>query len=226
MQIKSTEYTVVHKKHSTLAINQVLRKTYLLLSSTLVCSALVAKITLAGYLPFPSPTLTLVGMFGLLFLSQALSKGKWGLFGVFAFTGFMGYVLAPLLYFYLNNFSNGGELVVTALGGTGAIFLSLSLYALITRKNFDYLGGFLFVAISVAFLASLITIFTNMPILQILVSCAFVLICSGLILFHTSQLIHGGERNYIVATISLYVALFNLFVSLLQILGAFGGRRS
>jgi modulator of FtsH protease len=160
-----------------------------------------------------------------MFLAQALRNSKWGLFATFAFTGFMGYAIAPLLKFYLQAYSNGNTLILTALGGTGVIFLALSLYTLITRKDFSYMGGFLFVAISVAFLASIASIFLNIQILPLLVSCAFVLISSGLILFQTSQIIHGGERNYIVATISLYVSLFNLFVSLLNILGIFAGNR-
>ena len=115
---------------------------------------------------------------------------------------------------------------MTSLGGTGVIFLGLSAYALTTRKDFSYMGGFLFVAITVAFLAGIANIFFNIPMLQLAVSGAFALISSALILFYTSQIIQGGERNYIMATISLYVALLNLFVSLLNILGAFGGKRN
>ena len=223
MQINNSQYTVVSQKASFL--NQVLCKTYFLLSLTLLFSALIAFVTLSGLLPFPSPGLSLIGMFGFMFLAQSLRNSKWGLLGVFAFTGFMGYVLTPILKLYLTTFSNGGSLIVTALGGTGVIFLSLSLYSLITKKDFSYMAGLLFVAISLAFLASIAGIFLNIPFLQILVSCAFVLISSGLILFQTSQIIHGGEKNYIMATISLYVSLFNLFISLLNILGFFAGRR-
>lgn len=225
MQLNNSEYVVVNRKENSFAINQVLRKTYGLLSLTLLFSALLSWATLNGYLPMASPGFTILGMFGFMFLAQALRNSKWGLFGVFAFTGFMGYTLAPLLSFYLHTFSNGGRLVVTALGGTGIIFVALSLYSLVTRKDFSYLGGFLFVAITVAFLGSVASIFFNTPLFQTLISCTFVLISSGLILFQTSQIIHGGERNYIMATISLYVSIFNLFVSLLQILGIYGGRR-
>jgi modulator of FtsH protease len=225
MRFDNPEYVVLHKKSSSLAINQVLRKTYLLLSMTILFSAFISALVLNGYLPFASPAITLIGMFGLMFLAQALSKSKWGLFAVFGFTGFMGYALAPLLGYYIRFYDNGGQLIITALGGTGTIFLALSLYALITRKNFSYLGGFLFVAITVACLASIASIFLSMPILPVLVSAAFVLISSGLILFQTSQIIYGGEQNYIMATISLYVSLFNLFTSLLNILGFFGGNR-
>ena len=226
MQFENTEYVVVDKKETALTHSQILRKTYFLLSLTLLFSATTAFITMSGLLPMPTPGITIIGMFGLLFLAQALRNSKWGLSAVFAFTGFMGYALAPLLTVYLHTFSNGGTLVLTALGGTGFIFLTLSLYVLITRKDFIYLGGFLFVAIAAAFIASVVSIFLQLPILSVLVSCAFIVISSGLILFQTSQIINGGERNYIMATISLYVSLFNLFVSLLNILGFFGGKRS
>ena len=223
MQFRNSEYVV--KNDSSLTVNQVLRKTYFLLSLTLFFSAFVALATMAGFLPYAGPGLTLIGMFGLLFLAQGLHKSRWGLFAVFAFTGFMGYVLAPLLTTYLQGYTNGGALIATALGGTGTIFISLSLYTVISRKDFSYMGGFLFAAIVAAFLASIASIFLSIPILPILVSAAFVLISSGLILFRTSQIIHGGERSYIMATISLYVSLFNIFISLLSILGFFAGSR-
>jgi modulator of FtsH protease len=226
MQIENTEYVVISKKEAVLTSNQVLRKTYCLLSLTLLFSAVIATVTMAGFLPMPGLGLTIIGMFGFMFLAQSLRNSKWGLSAVFAFTGFMGYTLAPILQAYLHTFTNGGTLIITALGGPGIIFLALSLYTLITRKDFSYLGGFLFVAISVAFLASIASIFLNLSILPVLVSCAFILISSGLILFQTSQIIYGGERNYIMATISLYVSLFNLFISLLNVLSFFGGRRN
>lgn len=225
MQFKNPEYAVLAKKEMAITVNQVLRKTYFLLSLTILFSAFTACVTIAGYLPYPGPIVTLIGMFGMMFLAQGLSKSKWGLFGIFAFTGFMGYALAPLLASYLQLYNNGIVLILTALGGTGVIFLALSLYTLISRKDFSFLGGFLFAAITAAFLASVVSIFLNMPLLPVLVSCAFLLICSGLILFQTSQIIHGGETNYIMATISLYVSLFNLFISLLNILSFFGGNR-
>jgi modulator of FtsH protease len=218
-------YKVIGSNVGVVATNQVLRNTYFLLSLTLIFSALTAYLAMAAHVAYVSPILTIVGMFGLLFLTQMLRNSKLGLLAIFAFTGFMGYTLAPILNLYLHTYTNGASLVMTALGGTGAIFLSLSAYALITRKDFSYMGGFLFVAITVAFLASLAGLFLNIPLLQVLVSSAFILICSALILFHTSQLIYGGETNYIMATISLYVALFNLFISLLNVLSFFGGRR-
>lgn len=225
MQFENSEYVVLGRKAATLSVNQVLRKTYFLLSLTLLFSAFIALITMAGLLPYPGPMVTIIGMFGLMMLAQALRNSKWGLCMVFAFTGFMGYSLAPLLSWYLHAYSNGGVLITAALGGTGVIFLALSFYTLISRKDFSYMGGLLFVAISIAFLASIASMFLSIAILPILVSAAFVLISSGLILFQTSQIINGGERNYIMATISLYVSLFNLFVSLLNLLSFFGGSR-
>ncbi len=225
MQFDHPEYVAVSKKGSALAINTVLRKTYFLLSLTIFFSALMAFATLAGFLPIAGPGFTLLGMFGLMFLTQALRNSKWALFTVFAFTGFMGYALAPLLIYYLHLYTNGPQIIMASLGGTGAIFLSLSLYTVISRKDFSYMAGFLFIAITVAFLASIASVFLHIDIFQVLVSSAFVLISSGLILFRTSQIIYGGEDNYIMATVFLYVSIFNLFVSLLNIIGFFGGSR-
>lgn len=224
MQIEN--YITINRTEALLSVNKVLRNTYFLLSLTLLFSALTAFWAMKLNARYLGPFATIIGMFGLLFLTQALRNSKWGLIAIFAFTGFMGYTLAPILNMYMHTFANGGSLIVTALGGTGIIFLTLSLYTLISRKDFSYLGGFLFVAITVAFLASIVSIFLAMPMLQVIISAAFILISSALILFNTSQIINGGERNYIMATISLYVALFNLFVSLLNILGFLGGRRN
>ncbi|MCD6055836.1 MAG: yccA [Gammaproteobacteria bacterium] len=227
--MQPNNYSVVRTEASVLATNKVLRNTYLLLGATFVFSALCAAIAMLSNVTLPGGfsglLIMIIGMYGLLFLTVRLRNSPWGLLSVFAFTGFMGFILGPLLNLYLQTFSNGAELIMTALGGTGIIFFGLSAYALSTRKDFSYMGGFLFVAILVAVLASLAAVIFGMPLLQLAVSAAFVLICSGLILFHTSQIIHGGETNYIMATISLYIALYNMFVSLLQILSAFSGNR-
>jgi len=138
-------------------------------------------------------------------------------------TGFMGMTLGPMLNMYVQAFSNGHELILTALGGTGVIFLGLSAYALTTRKDFSFMGGFLMVGILVAFLAGLAAMLFSIPALNLAVSAMFILLMSGLILYQTSEIIHGGETNYIMATVSLYVSLYNLFTSLLQLLGVFGG---
>jgi modulator of FtsH protease len=205
-------------------INKVMRNTYLLLGMTLCFSALTAWFAMASNAAPLNPILAIVGIYGLLFLTQALRNSALGLVATFAFTGFMGYTLGPMLSYYIAAFSNGGQLVMTALGATGVIFFALSGYVMMTRKDFSYLSGFLFVGIIVAFVAMLASFFFAIPGLHLAVSAAFVLIASGLILFQTSAIIHGGERNYIMATITLYVSIYNLFVSLLHLFAAFSGR--
>ncbi|HQU89250.1 MAG TPA: Bax inhibitor-1/YccA family protein [Denitromonas sp.] len=203
---------------SVLATNKVIRNTYMLLSVTLLFSALTAGVSMALALPHPGMIITLVGYFGLLFLTSKLRNSAGGILAVFALTGFMGYTLGPIISHYLN-MPNGTQTVMTAMGATGAIFLGLSAYALTTRKDFSYMGGFLMVGIIVAFLAGLGAIFFSIPALSLTVSAAFVLLMSGLILYETSNIIHGGETNYIMATVTLFVSIFNLFTSLLHLLG-------
>lgn len=222
--MNNQQYSVSRPVESALATNSVLRNTYILLGITLLISTITAGFALVTNAAPVGPILTLVGYFGLLFLTTRLSNSPWGLLSVCALTGFMGYTLGPILNMYINGFQNGGQIVMNALGGTTFIFFALSIYVNVTRKDFSFMGGFLFVGILVAFIASLAGLFLQIPALQLAVSAAFVLLSSGLILFHTSQIINGGERNYILATISIYVALFNLFISLLHILGAMNGR--
>jgi len=164
--------------------------------------------------------------FGLLFLTQSLRNSVWGIASIFAFTGFMGYTLGPILNFAIQGFSNGTQIIMASLGLTGLIFFALSGYALTTRKDFSYLGGFLFVAATIGMMASIVGLFFPVPLLYLGVSSAFVLIASGTILFQTSQIIHDGERNYIMATIALYVSIYNLFISLLQLFMLLAGRRN
>ena len=203
--------------------NRVLRNTYALLALTLLFSSVTAGITMLLNLPHPGLVLTLVGYFGLLFLTTRFRNSGIGLAMVFALTGFMGYTLGPLLNAYLS-LPNGPQLVMTALGGTGVVFLGLSGYALVSRKDFSFMGGFLMVGILVAFLAGLGAMFLDIPGLSLAVSSMFVLLMAGLILYETSNIIHGGETNYIMATVTLYVAIYNLFTSLLHLLGAAGGQ--
>ncbi len=203
---------------SALTRNKIIRNTYMLLSMTLVFAALTAASSIAMNLPHPGLILTLAGYFGLLFLTAKLSNSGWGLVSVFALTGFMGYTLGPIISHYLG-LPNGGQTVMTAMGGTAVIFLGLSGYALSTRKDFSFMGGFLTVAILVAFVAGLAAIFFEIPALSLTVSAAFVLLMSGLILYETSNIIHGGETNYVLATVTLFVSIFNLFTSLLHLLG-------
>ncbi|MDO8959260.1 MAG: Bax inhibitor-1/YccA family protein [Rhodocyclaceae bacterium] len=203
---------------SVLASNRVIRNTYMLLSMTLLFAAVTAATSVALRLPHPGLIITLVGYFGLLFLTTKLRNSGWGIVSVFALTGFMGYTLGPIVSHYLG-LPNGGQTVMTAMGGTAAIFLGLSGYALTTKKDFSFMGGFLMVGILVAFLAGLAAIFFEIPALSLTVSAVFVLLMSGLILYETSNIIHGGETNYVMATVTLFVAIFNLFTSLLHLLG-------
>ena len=207
---------------SVVSTNKVLRNTYALLSMTLLFSAMTAGVSMSLNLPYPGLLLTLAGYFGLLFATTKFRNSSLGLVFVFALTGFMGYTLGPILNTYLA-MSNGGQIVMTAMAGTGVIFLALSAYALTSRKDFSFIGGFLMVGILVAFLAGLGAVFFQMPGLSLAVSSMFVLLMSGLILYETSNIIHGGETNYIMATVTLFVSIFNLFTSLLHLLGFMNG---
>jgi modulator of FtsH protease len=214
---------VVRPLESALATNRVIRNTYILLSLTLLFSALTAGVAMATNAPMLNVWLVLGGYFGLLFLTHILRNSAWGLVSVFALTGFMGYTLGPLLNAYIGHYANGAQLVTYALGGTGLIFISLSAYALSTRKDFSFMGGFLLAGILIAFIAGIANLFFSMPGLALAVSTMFMLLMCGMILYETSAIIHGGETNYILATVTLYVSLYNLFTSLLHLLGVFGG---
>jgi modulator of FtsH protease len=211
------------RPESVLATNALIRNTYMLLSMTLLFSALMAGVSVWLNLPPFGLIITLVGYFGLMFLTTKLRNSPWGLASIFALTGFMGLTLGPIINAYLTSFSNGGQLVMMAMGGTGVIFLGLSAYALTSRKDFSFMGGFLMVGILVAFLAGLGAAVFHIPALSLAVSAMFILLMSGMILYQTSDMVHGYETNYIMATITLYVTIFNLFISLLQILGVVGG---
>lgn len=215
--------TATQSYEATIATNRVLKNTYLLLSLTLLFSAGMSYVAIITNAPPVGIILLLVGMFGLYFLTVSLRKSAWGILAIFLYTGFMGYTLGPILNFYIKSFSNGPQIVMTSLAATGLIFVGLSSYVLVSKKDFNYLGGFIMVAVMVAFMAGIGSIFFNMPMLNLLISCAFALISAAFILYTTSQIISGGEKNYIMATISLYIAIFNLFVSLLRILSFFAG---
>lgn len=212
-------------RESALATNKVLKNTYLLLGLTFLFSAFTAYLSFATNARPMNPLIMIVGMYGLMFLTNALRNSVWGIASVFAFTGFLGYTLGPVLNIYMHSFSNGPQLIATAMGGTGLIFFALSGYVLTTRKDFSYLGGFMFVAVMLAFLTMIANLFFQIPALSLGISAAFVLISSGLILMQTSEIINGGETNYISATVSLFVSIYNLFISLLNLLGAFSGDR-
>jgi modulator of FtsH protease len=202
--------------------NKVIRNTYTLLSLTLMFSGLVAGVSMMLNLPHPGIMLTLIGYFGLLFAITKFRDQGLGIALVFALTGFMGYTLGPILNAYLS-MANGASIIMMAMGSTGAIFLGLSGYALVSRKDFSFMGGFLIVGILVAFVAGLGAIFLQMPMLSLAVSSMFVLLMSGLILYQTSAIIHGGETNYVMATVTLFVSIFNLFTSLLHLMGFMSG---
>ncbi|MDX1342990.1 MAG: Bax inhibitor-1/YccA family protein [Reinekea sp.] len=198
--------------------NKVIRNTYMLLSMTLLFSGATAGLSMALNLPHPGLIVTLVGYFGLLFATSKFRNSGLGIVFVFALTGFMGLTLGPILNAYLS-LPNGGQIVMNAMGATGVIFLGLSAYALTTKKDFSFMGGFLMVGILVAFLAGIGALVFSMPALSLAVSAMFVLLMGGLILFETSNIVNGGETNYIMATTTLYVAIFNLFTSLLHLMG-------
>ena len=207
---------------SAVGANKVLKNTYMLLGMTLLFSALCAGASMAVGLP-PLPWfVSLALMFGLLFLVNATSNSAWGLLTVFLFTGFFGAMLGPMLNVYLS-MPGGPGLVLQALGGTAVVFFGLSAYALTTRKDFSYLGGFLMVGLIVAVVAMIANIFLGIPALSLTISAAVVMIMSGLILFDTSRIIHGGETNYIRATVSLYLSIYNLFIHLLSLFTALSG---
>lgn len=210
--------TAQPRASAALSTNRVLRNTYWLLSATLLFSAGATATSAALKLPHPGIVLTLLGFFGLLYATTKLRNSAWGLAAVFGLTGFMGYTLGPIVSHYLA-MPNGHQVVMMAMGGTGAIFVGLSAYAMASRKDFSFLGGFLLAGILVAFLAGLGAIFFEVPALSLTVSAAFVMLMVGLILFETSRIVHGGETNYIMATVSLYVSIYNLFSSLLALIG-------
>jgi modulator of FtsH protease len=201
-----------------LSTTKLVRNTYMLLSMTLAFAALTAGVSMSLNLPPFGFIITLVGYFGLLFLTTKFRDSGLGIAFVFALTGFMGLTLGPMISHYLA-LPNGTQVVMMAMGGTAAIFLGLSAYVMTTRKDFSFMGGFLAVGILVGFLAGLGAFFFHLPGLSLAVSAMFVLLMSGLILYETSNIIHGGETNYIMATVTLFVTIFNLFTSLLQLLG-------
>jgi modulator of FtsH protease len=209
---------------SAIGTNVILRKTYALLGATLVFSGLVAYWAMVTNAPPLNFLFIIVGYFGCIMLASAMKNSAMGIIPVFALTGFMGYTLGPILNLYLHTYINGGQIVATALGSTGVVFFVLSAYAVITKKDFSYLSGFLMVAITAAFLLGLANIFLHLQALSFVVSGAFILLSSALILFQTSMIVNGGETSYIMATITLYVSIYNLFISLLSILGMTSGR--
>ncbi|MEK9711184.1 MAG: Bax inhibitor-1/YccA family protein [Thalassolituus sp.] len=200
---------------------KVLRNTYALLAMTLVFSGVVAGLSMMFNAPRPGLLLTLVGFYGLLFGIEKTKNSGMGLVLTFALTGFMGYTLGPILNAYAQ-LPNGGGLIATAMGGTGLIFFGLSSWVLATGKDLSGLGKTLMVGMIVAIVMMVANIFLAMPVLSLAFSGLLIILMSGMIAYQTSAIIHGGETNYISAAVSLYVSIYNLFLSLLQILGVFG----
>ena len=214
---------VSHISESVLSTNKLIRNTYMLLSMTLIFSALTATASVFMEMPPMTYLLSLGGAMLLIWLVlPRTANSSAGLGVVFGITGLMGFGLGPILTQYLA-LPNGGELIATAFGGTGVIFLSLSAYALTTRKDFSFMGGFLMTGMMVILIAALANIFLAMPLMSLVISSVVIMLMSGFILYDTSRMVNGIENNYIHMTVGLYLSLFNIFISLLHILGAFAG---
>ncbi|EHD21002.1 MULTISPECIES: FtsH protease modulator YccA [Brenneria] len=205
------------RESSLLSTHKVLRNTYFLLSLTLGFSAVTATASTVLNLPAPGLLLMLVGFYGLMFLTHKLANSPAGILAAFALTGFMGYTLGPLLSTLIS--SGAGDIIMLALGGTALVFFCCSAYVLTTRKDMSFLSGMLMTGFVVLVVAVIANLFLQIPALHLAISSLFILFSAGAILWETSNIIHGGETNYIRATVGLYVSIYNIFVSLLSILG-------
>ncbi len=211
--------TITRSTESELSTNRVLRNTYALLSATLLFAAVMAAISMSLNPPRGLSLIATLGAIGvLMFILPKFENSSAGVGIVFLGTGLLGFGLGPMLNSYAA-LPNGSAIIATAMGGTGVIFLALSAYVLTTKKSFDFMGGMLFVGLIVIFGAAIINMFAQIPALSIAVSGAIVLLMSGFILFDTSRIVNGGETNYIRATVSMFLNIFNLFTSLLHLLG-------
>ena len=213
------DYSVARPAAEALQINKVIRNTYTLLSATLFFSALMAAVSVVISMP-PMTYLISIGgaMLLIWFVLPKTANSASGLGVVFAITGLMGFGLGPMLEMYLS-LPNGTQIVGTAFGGTGVIFLGLSGYALTSRKNFNFMGGFLFAGMLVVLVGALANIFLQIPAFSLAISAVVIMLMSGFILYDTSRMIHERDSNYVMMTVSLYLSIFNIFVSLLHILG-------
>jgi len=214
------ELNVAQTRESGLAVNKVLKNTYMLLGLTLAFSAVMAALS-TNAAPM-NIWMYIIGVYGLLFATHALARSAWGLLTIFAFAGFIGYGTGPLIGALLST-AGGSQVVTTALGGTAFIFFGLSGYALVSRKDFSFLSGFITAGCFVLIAAMILGIFVQIPALQLAISVGFMLFSSAIILYQTGEIVNGGERNYILATITLFVSIYNLFMSLIHLLMAFGG---
>ncbi|MDD7568455.1 MAG: Bax inhibitor-1 family protein [[Actinobacillus] rossii] len=219
MQQSRIVFDTGEQSASLLQTHKVLRNTYFLLALTLTFSAVVAYISMSLGLPRPGIIVTLVGFYGLLFLTNSLANSGAGIIATFAFTGFLGYTVGPILNMYIG--AGLSDLVVLALGATAAVFFACSAYVLTTKKDMSFLSGMMFTLFIVLLVGMIANIFLQIPALQVAMSGLFVIFASAAILFETSNIIHGGETNYIRATVSLFVSIYNLFISLLNLLTIF-----
>ncbi|HEN8798150.1 Bax inhibitor-1/YccA family protein [Pseudomonas sp. CM25] len=220
--MREQDYAVHHGQQvEQQEISKVLRNTYSLLALTLAFSGVMAFVAQQMRVGYPNVFVVLIGFYGLFFLTNKLRDSAWGLVSTFALTGFMGFILGPILNRYLG-MAGGAEVVSSAFAMTALVFGGLSAYVLISRKDMSFLSGFITAGFFVLLGAVVASFFFQISGLQLAISAGFVLFSSVCILFQTSAIIHGGERNYIMATISLYVSIYNLFVSLLQLFGIMG----
>ena len=204
------------------ATNKLIRNTYLLLTMTLVTAAVTAGIAMANRVGFVNPFLMLAIFIGMPFLIHRIRNSAWALPVTFLFTGFMGYVLGPILNMYLG-MANGAQVVMAAFATTAVVFFGLSGYALTTRRDFSFMGGFLLTGLLVLLGAIILNLFMSIPALSLTISSAAVILMSGMILYDTSRMVHGGETNYIVMTVSMFANIYVLFVHLLNLFSFFGG---
>ena len=207
------------QEESLLSTHKVLRNTYFLLGLTMAFSAVVAYISMSLNLPYPNLIVLLVGFYGLLFVTNRLANSAWGILAAFAFTGFMGYTIGPILNMYV---ARGMEdLIMLAFAGTAIVFFSCSAYVLTTKKDMSFLSTAIFSLFIVLLLGIVASFFFQIPALAVGISALFVIFSTMTILYETSNIIHGGETNYIRATVSIYVSIYNLFISLLRLLSIF-----
>ncbi|MCH8542955.1 MAG: Bax inhibitor-1/YccA family protein [Alcanivorax sp.] len=201
---------------------QVLRNTYGLLAMSLAVSAAAGWFAMASNVGFINPFLVIGVYFALLFVNAKLENSAWGILSVFGITGWLGFTTGPIIAAYAG-MPGGMEVVNTALSMTAVVFVSMSAIALVTRKDFSFMGSFLMVGLIIAFVCAIVTLFVDMPALRLAASAMFALLSSLLILWQTSAIIHGGETNYIRATVVLFISIYNLFLSLLHLLTALSG---
>ncbi len=220
--MSSFQRAVTRPSASVLETNKVLRSTYMLLSATLLFSAAMAGVSIVVQPPaFTGIICSLVALALIWLVLPKTANSTAGLGVVFAITGLLGFGLGPLLSAYLT--AGAGNIVALALGGTGVVFIGLSAYAITSKRDFSFMGGMLVAGLIVVLIAAIANIFLQIPALSATVSSVIILIMSGFILYDTGRIVNGGETNYITATVSMYLSIYNIFVSLLQLLGMFGG---